>query len=98
MPDPTLELVGARAAALKRRSFAELSALESYQDEEVVCGSGPVTVAVWKDAVGGHELRIVVQAYRRVLLASIFSQAEGFRIDDTGRFSDLTEGDLEEFA
>ncbi len=91
------ELLFARIEDLKGKSFGELSQLPSQQEEEVSCSDGRTTLAVWKDAVGHSELRIVVEAYQPGVLGVGKMQAAGFRATQQC-IKELQEGELAEFS
>ncbi len=91
------DLIESRLSELKEKPFAELSELDAYQAEKVRKGGKVITVAVWKDMVGGSELQIVVQTYRRWFLGIGKMDAEGFKVNDCGVVQDLKKEEIYEF-
>jgi hypothetical protein len=87
-----------KVAELKSKTHAELALLGEYQDEKITDGDGTIVVAVWKDVLASGELRLVVQAYRHVLVGVGTMSAEGFRVDRNNTISDLTEEEIREFT
>jgi len=97
MVNQVLELAESRIADLKAKPFCELTCLPEYDTEEVTNGAEAVIVAVWKDVLDEHELRIVVQVYRRIPFGIRVLETSGFRISDSGELNTLTDSDIDEF-
>lgn len=91
------DLIEMRLSELKQKSFTELLQLGDYQGEKVKKNGKAFTVAVWKDEVSDNELRIVVQVYRYWFLGVGKMEAEGFRIDNTGKVDNLSKEEIYEF-
>lgn len=91
------DLIENRLSELKGKPFSELSQLEAYQAEKVRRNGKVITVTVWKDMVGGSELQIVVQTYRRCFLGIGKMDAEGFKVNNFGVVQDLKREEIYEF-
>jgi len=91
------ELIERRLRELKQKPFTELARLPQYQGEKGTDGGKTVIVAVWKDTIDEHRLRIVVQTYRHWFLGIGSMNARGFKIDDNGNISDLATKEIYEF-
>jgi hypothetical protein len=90
-------LIGTCLSELRQKSFTELLQLEDYQGEKVKKNGKTFTVAIWKDVMNEHKLRIVVQVYRYWFLGIGRMDAKGFIIDDTGKVEDLSKEAIYEF-
>lgn len=55
-------------------------------------------VAIWKDVLEDGELRIVVQAYRHILLGVGSMSADGFRINRSNEVNPLSQDELYDFT
>lgn len=82
---------------MKTKSFIELSRIKDYQGEKISHEKKTYTVAVWKDMINAHELRIVVQTYRYWFLGIGKMDAEGFIINSDNMINDLTKEELYDF-
>jgi hypothetical protein len=82
---------------LKRKSFTELSQLESYQEERIVQDDNSCTMTILKDTVNDSELRIVIQIYCHWILGIGNMYVDGFRTNSEGKISNLTEEELYDF-
>jgi hypothetical protein len=82
---------------LKRKSFTELSQLESYQEEKIIQDNNSCTMTILKDKVNDSELRIVIQIYCHWILGIGNMYADGFRTNSEGKISNLTEEELYDF-
>lgn len=91
-------LLDSRLDELRKKSFAELADLPASQSEPAMLGTKRVTVTVWTDRTGSHELRVVVQAYRHWALGLGRMAAQGFSIDSAGAIRDLRPDELYEFT
>ncbi|WP_447896503.1 hypothetical protein [Stenotrophomonas acidaminiphila] len=88
-------LIESNLVALKKQSFPELEKLPSHQGKKF---DGKITLSVWKDTTTNQELRIVVQAYRHLILGIGRMEAKGFVISRAGEISDLTKEEIYEFT
>ena len=70
--------------------------MPAYEESRVECNEGTITLAVWKDATEGADVRIVVQAYRPLMLGVGTMSAAGFRVTPNG-IEELRKDDLAEF-
>ena len=82
---------------LKRKSFSELSLLNSYQSEKSQEEGAKFTIGIWKDEVDEGKLRIVAQCYRHWILGIGRMSAAGFLIDNNGHIVDLGKEDMYDF-
>jgi hypothetical protein len=82
---------------LKRKSFTELSQLEDYQEEKIVEDKNSCSMIILKDTINDSELRIVIEIYCHWILGIGNMYADGFRKNNEGKISNLTEEELYDF-
>lgn len=92
------EALDAQLELLRRKSYSELAQMPPYQEQEVDCSDGRHKLAIWKDAVENSELRVVVQAYKHILLGVGLMQADGFRIRQGGEIQSVGTEELAEYS
>jgi hypothetical protein len=96
--DTLHNLIKLRLSELAKKSFEELSHLESYQCEKVKLDGNTVTISVWKDMLRNREIRIVVQVYQHLYLGIGRMAADGFRIGINQMIKKLSKEELYEFS
>lgn len=95
--DSANDVLLAKSRELKQQPFSLLAQLPNQQEHKVQCSDGLITIAVWKDAFGDAELRIVIQAYRPGVLGIGRMQAAGFRVTPS-EVKELRKDELAEFS
>ena len=92
-----MRLVEAKIKELKRKHYCELVHLPEYQCDKATHFGILITVAIWKDVLDSHQVRIVVQGYRYYFLGIGSMDAFGFIMSDCGSIRDIKTKELYEF-
>jgi hypothetical protein len=92
------KLVEEKLAQLRAQSFDQLHSAESYHCDKINCGrKRKILLTVWKDEPKPNQVRIVVQAYRPLILGLGTMTAKGFIARSSGQIRDLEQRELYEF-
>ena len=90
--------IESRLNSLRTRSYNELADFKELVSDRIMINKKPVIISTWKDITKDNKLRVVVQAYRPVILGFGFMRANGFLIDEHNNVKDLKRDELYEFV
>jgi hypothetical protein len=92
------QLVNARGAELRRRSYRELQLLTNAPVENVTIDSRSATIATIVEAMPDDSLRVVLQGFMRAQLPGEYVALDGFYKYPDGALKPMSDDEFHDFG